>query len=360
MKITIVGAGNIGTQIACHCSEKGHDVIMYTSRPNDISNKLYVVDENNKVIHRGIISQATNDPKIAFENADVVFITMPATMMKVNAERIYPYVYNQMKICLVPGIGGGECAFKKCIDKGATLFALQRVPSVARLVEYGRVTRVVGYRNELFVAAIPHKETEWCRCFIEDIFEINTSCIPNYLNITLTPSNPVMHTTRLKCLFEDWHEGVFYDNVPLFYEDWDDKSSELLLKCDAEVQMICQALKSFNLSYVKSLKDHYESYNVKDMTNKIRSIKGFKGLTSPVVEIEGKGFIPDFDSRYFSSDFPYGLSILIQVANMIGVQVPTMQSVYDWYEQICGQREQFSFKEYGIENYDHFLEFYSN
>ena len=79
-----------------------------------------------------------------------------------------------------------------------------------------------------------------------------------------------------------------------------------------------------------------------------------------LIEIKGKGFVPDFDSRYFSSDFPYGLSILIQVANMIGVQVPTMKSVYDWYEQICGEREQFGFREYGIENYEQFLKFYSN
>lgn len=29
MKITIVGAGNVGTQFAVHCAEKRHDVIIY-------------------------------------------------------------------------------------------------------------------------------------------------------------------------------------------------------------------------------------------------------------------------------------------------------------------------------------------
>ena len=63
-----------------------------------------------------------------------------------------------------------------------------------------------------------------------------------------------------------------------------------------------------------------------------------------LIEIKGKGFVPDFNSRDFAFDFPCGLSILIQVANIIGAQVPTMQSVYDWYELVCGEREQFSFK----------------
>ena len=30
MYITIVGAGNIGTQFAVHCGMKGHDVTFYT------------------------------------------------------------------------------------------------------------------------------------------------------------------------------------------------------------------------------------------------------------------------------------------------------------------------------------------
>lgn len=36
MKITIVGAGNVGTQLAVHCAEKGHRVTIYSSKPNRI------------------------------------------------------------------------------------------------------------------------------------------------------------------------------------------------------------------------------------------------------------------------------------------------------------------------------------
>ena len=57
MNITIVGAGNIGTQFASHCAEKGHRVIVFTSKPDKISKELIVVNEKNERIHSGIIKK---------------------------------------------------------------------------------------------------------------------------------------------------------------------------------------------------------------------------------------------------------------------------------------------------------------
>ena len=82
MNITIVGAGNVGTQIATHCAEKGHKVIIYGSKPEKISKELTVINENGEVIHQGNIDKATSDIREAFESADLIFVIMPATLMK--------------------------------------------------------------------------------------------------------------------------------------------------------------------------------------------------------------------------------------------------------------------------------------
>ena len=358
MKVTIVGAGNIGTQFAVHCAEKGHAVTVYSSKPEMIHDVLEIVNENNEVIHRGKIKQATNDIKVAFENTEFIFVTVPAMMMKVTAEKIKPYANDNMRICLVPGTGGGECAFKECVEKGATVVGMQRVPSVARLVQYGQRVRAVGYRDELFAAAIPRGKTEECSKIIEDIFDMKTSAIPNYLNITLTPSNPILHTTRLRKIYEDYKEGVVYKRVPLFYEEWTNESSELLLACDEEIQQICRKMSQFDLSYVKSLRIHYESPDAIALTKKISSIKGFQGIQSPAVEVPG-GFIPDFNSRYFTADFSYGLTILVQIAEFVQVAVPNMKETLDWYHGLVGEVKEYNFGEYGIRNCEEFLSFYS-
>lgn len=358
MNITIIGAGNIGTQFAVHCAEKLNQVIIYGSKPEKINKVLTIIDENNEVIHQGEIVLATNNEKKAFENAEVLFVTLPAYCMSDIANKILPYVRVGMKIGLIPGTGGGECAFKKCVEKGAILFGLQRVPGVARLVEYGKTVRGIGYRNELHVAALPCSETKKCADIIEGIFDKKCVALPNYLNLTLTPSNPVLHTTRLKTLYRDYEEGVIYDRVSMFYEEWDDETSKLLLECDDEVQMICKRLEQFDLSYVKSLRIHYESFTAEEMTKKISSIEGFKGLTSPMVR-KNEGYIPDFSSRYFKADFPYGLSILVQIADLIGVAVPNMKETLDWYYSLEKGIKGFRFCDYKIESFEDFVSFYA-
>lgn len=357
MNITICGGGNIGTQLAVHCAEKENKVIIHTSKPEKFNNMLTIVDENEKVLHKGKIYKATSDDKEAFENVDLIFVTLPAFMMNEISNKIVKFAKPQMKICLVPGTGGGECAFYNCLKKGATIFGLQRVPSVARLVEYGKKVCATGYRNELFTASLPNDKAEECRKIIEKILNIKTSIMPNYLNLTLTPSNPILHTTRLKVIFKDYFEGKLYDKLPLFYEDWNDETSELLFKCDDEVQEICNKLKEFDLSYVKSLKIHYESDTPEKLTQKIRSIKGFKGLRTPCIEIKNK-FAPDFNSRYFTADFNYGLTILIQISNMIKSSNQNMLNVLNWYEKFKKYKKEFNYRDYGINNLNEFKNFY--
>lgn len=355
MNITIVGAGNVGTQIAVHAAEKGNKVLMYTD-PNRINKELKIIDEKNNITNKGIISLATLDEEIAFSNSDVIFVTYPAFKMEEIASKIYPYANKNLKICLVPGTGGGEWKFKKCIEKGATLFGLQRVPSVARIIKKGDTVKAIGYRKELKIASIPKSKSNECKEIIESIFEIDCKVLPNYLNITLTPSNPILHTTRLKTIFNDYYEGKTYDKIPLFYEEWNNESSKLLLKCDEELQCICKNI-NLDLSEVISLKEHYESDDEIELTNKIRSIIGFKGLETPNKMLEN-GFVPDLNSRYFTADFPYGLSILVQIANLTNTNVPYMKDTLEWYKNIVKENNEYDFKKYGVTSINKLINFY--
>lgn len=257
---------------------------MFTSKPQKFRKHLTVVDQDGKIIHEGNLDLATNDAEKAFRSAELVLVTVPSFAMEKAAKMMLPFLKPGVMIGIIPGNGGGEVAFKYAIEKGAIVFGLQRVPSVARLVEYGKSVRAIGYRNTLYVAALPKKYTQQCCRIIADGLQMKCEQLPDYLNLTLTLSNSILHTTRLKTLFKDYIPGkTFYDSVPLFYEEWSDETTELLFKCDAEVQNLCHHLNDFDLSEVKSLKEHYENDTVKGFTNKIRSIEGFKGLLTPTI-----------------------------------------------------------------------------
>lgn len=357
MKITIVGGGNIGTQFAVHCAEKGHEVVVYTSKPEVFSNHLIIVDDNGKTTHEGNIALATNNPIIAFDGPDLIMVTMPSTMMKSIADTIYAHANTKSMIGVVPGNGGSECAFRKCIERGNVFFGIERVPAIARLVKKGQTVKSIGYRDELHVSALPIANAKKCAEIIAGIFDLPCTVIPNFLNLTMTPSNPILHTTRLRTLFEDWNVGVTYDSVPLFYEEWDDASSKLLIACDDEVQEICNALPEFHLTEVKSLRNHYESPTIEAMTKKLSSIQAFKGLTTPTVEVNGK-LIPDLHSRYFTADFSYGLTIIQQVADLAGVRTPNIDDTMAWYKSIAIEKDEFNFADYGITDRTSFETFY--
>ena len=357
MKITIVGGGNIGTQFAVHCAEKNHEVTVYTSKPDIYDGHLSIVDDIGRTTREGNIQRATSDPEKAFRDAEFIMVTMPATMMRTISEQIYSHSDSKPIIGVVPGNGGSECAFRKCIERGNVFFGIERVPAIARLVQKGKTVKSTGYRDELHVAALPRENAEKCAEMISGIFDMPCKVIPNFLNLTMTPSNPILHTARLRTLFGDWHPGVTYDSVPLFYEQWDDTSSELLIACDKEVQEICRALPDFQLEYVKSLRIHYESPTVEAMTRKISSIAAFKGLKTPTVEVDGS-FIPDLHSRYFTADFSYGLTIIKQVAEFAGVSTPNIDATMQWYKSIAVEMDEFRFEDYGIIDRASFEAFY--
>ncbi len=356
MKIAIIGGGNIGTQFAVHCSAKNHQTIIYTSKPKCFSQELTILDEQmNKVMASTV--DATDNVELACKGASVIFVTLPAFMMADIAKKMLPFVNRGAWIGLIPGTGGGECAFKPYVDKGCVVFGIQRVPSVARLYEYGKSVKATGYRTKLHLAAIPNGNTQECCNLMETLFDIPCQALPNYLNVTLTPSNPILHTSRLFSLFKDYQEGVVYDEVPLFYEEWSDDASSVLFQCDEEVQNLCKAIGGIDLSYVKSLRLHYESETIEALTAKLRSISSLKGIPTPTKKIDGK-YMPDFDSRYFTADFPYGLSILVQIAEFFEMKMPMCKNILLWYYGLQGTIEGHNYKKIGITNKEEFQNFY--
>lgn len=128
---------------------------------------------------------------------------------------------------------------------------------------------------------------------------------------------------------------MYWDKVIEFYSEWDNDSSDILIKCDEELQFMCRLLDGLDLKGVKSLKEYYESNTIDEMTEKIKSIKAFKGIETPMIKTE-YGYIPDFKSRYFLEDFAYGLCIIKGFADVLNMNTPNIDKVINWYERISG------------------------
>ena len=338
MNITIIGGGNLGSALAGELATKGHTVILHTSKASIFRSQIRIVEDRREYDSKSFT--ATDDLKYALchRRPGLIIVTVPANGLGVLSERMSRYVQPESVILFMPGIGGVEYMFSQYIRRGITLLGMQRIPAVYRVVEPGAKVRVSGKRKSgLFIGGIPSEKAEQYAGLLSELFDMPCVAMPNYLNVTLTPSNPILHTSRLYSMFSEYRPGVFYDRNIFFYQEWNDQSSEILLECDEELQNLISQIPELDLSYVKSLKEHYESNTAEEMTYKISHIASFRGITSPMLEIEQGKWIPDFNSRYFTADFPYGLAIIKGLADIFVKDVPAIDQVLRWYSKTVGQ-----------------------
>lgn len=354
-KIAVIGAGNIGTQFACLSAEKGYETVLFSSRLTS-DGTLEIVDERGPV-HRGKVASVTSDPN-ELADCDVVFVAYPSFLFAELGKTLRDVLKEGTYLCVLPGTGGAEFFFSDCVKRGVILCGLQRVPGVARLVEYGKTVRVTGLRDRLHVATIPADRAEGFASFLGDLVEIECVALPNYLCVTMTPSNPILHTTRLRSMFSDYRPGMEYDENPLFYGEWTDASSELLLSCDAEHRALIERLAPMDLRSVKSLVEHYDGSDTPEkMTKKLRGISSLNNISSPMVR--GKtGWIPDFSSRYFAADFPYGLAIIEEFAKVVGTPKKNIGETMDWYCSVTGKERTFFLRDFGLETKEDIYRYY--
>lgn len=344
MNIAIVGGGNIGMLLAAELASKGHAVSIVTSNPSRCSSLIRAYDKGERLVYCGELASVTADVSCIDNACDMVFVTYPSFMLRKAAEMLLPVSRAGLRIGVVPG-NGAEFYFGEHMRRGAVLFGLERTHDVARIKEPGRSVYSLGRKAGIQVAALPRNKTHEVAEDLRGLLGMPTVELPNYLVETLTPSNPVLHTSRIRSMFAGWHEGLFYDRNILFYEEWDMESAELLLTCDDELQRLCRRLEAplgLDLSGVKSLREYYESPTAENIMTKLTGIPAFKGLLSPMKEVSPGKWIPDFENRYFKADFAFGLKAILDIAQIAGEDMPHLSEVFAWYEKTARPTEMFN------------------
>ncbi len=358
MKICIVGGGNLGTAMAVDFAAKNHSVNVLTSRPQDWQRKIFASVSNYGEPAQEFnadLNLVTSEAAEAFDSVDYVFVTLPSHVQAAFADRVAPFVDDKTKLVMIPGFGGAEFLLQPLLKRGAELFGFKRVPYIARLKQYGKSVWFER-KSSISLAAFRGKEVAAVVRDMEKLFVVPCAASGNYLSITLTPSNPVLHTSRLYAMFGQ-SDSAFEHNEP-FYAAWNDEASDTLFKLDDEVQAICRALPEFDLSDVVSLKVHYESDTVPALTKKLRGIPSLSKILSPMKQT-ADGWRPDFDNRYFKCDFEFGLDLLLQFAETLKLNSPTMNAVMNWYRRKTGNfTRAVKLSDYGINSAEDIYKFY--
>lgn len=330
--ICIIGGGSLGHVIAGWLANKGMNVSVLTRRPNDWSEYLKINTPDG--IIESQLAKISSDSSDVIPSAEVVLLTVPGFGNKTELETIRPYIK--------PGtyVGGVFCSsgffFEalNILSNDIKLWGFQRVPFISRIVEYGHEANLLGYRPQFNIAIERDTESgkENFRQWLEDSFGSETVLMKNYYEVSITNSNPILHTSRLYTMFSNWPNEKRIERNILFYEEWTTEAAELLLKMDAELFKILELL-PVTPGYLTPLIDYYESNDAESLKNKLSSISGLKGIASPMKRDEW-GWYPDYNSRYFTEDFGYSLRYIWELGKKYNVDMPNIDRVYQWGKSV--------------------------
>lgn len=328
--ICICGGGSLGHVIAGWLSSKGKACVnILSGHPEKWNSGMTVFTPSEEVLH-GHISKVSSEPSEVVTDADVVLFCYPGFMIASELERIRTYLKPDAYVGTVFSSTGFFFEALNILDESQPLWGFQRVPFISRVKEYGASAALLGYKP-CYHIAVENLSDEEKRSFadmISDWFERPVHLLKNYYEASLTNSNPLLHTSRLYTMFGDRNEGRVYPRMINFYEEWTVEAADLLIRMDEEFFRLLKVL-PVTEGYLPRILDYYESHDAESLARKLSSIQGFKGITSPMLQVDG-GWIPDFRSRYFTEDFPYGLKYIWQLAHDNGIDTPNIDMVYSW------------------------------
>jgi len=328
--ITICGGGSLGHVIAGWLSSKGHAVVnILTGHPGNWEHLLKINTPDGFVLE-GKIAKISDNPQEVIPESDIVLLCLPGFLIEKQLQVIKKSLNPSTYVGSVFSSTGFFFEAIQILDRKQPLWGFQRVPFIARVEEYGHSAHLLGYKDSLNAAImnVNDKEKENFGKLLQDWFECPIKLLNNYYEASLTNSNPLLHTSRLYTMFGGENEGKVYDHMILFYEEWTIEAADLYIKMDEEFFRLLNTL-PVAMDYLPRALDYYESYDSESLTAKLSSIQGFKNITSPMKNI-GNGWIPDYESRYFTEDFPYGLKYIWQLAHEKGIDCPNINKVYKW------------------------------
>lgn len=336
MEVCIIGGGHIGTTLACYI--KHHDprkrVCLYTKKPQLYSKEIKCNDIENQNSYMVQLDDISSNPQVVGD-ATIIFIALPHFMIEKTFAEIASHVSKEAFIGVLPGCGGCEFFFGKYFDDDKTLFGFQRVPFIARLVEYGKETNLLSWKPYSVVGTQRHDRLEDACHLIEDCGMV-TRKASNYIEIALTPSNPILHTARIFNLFGTYDKTHDFKMIPQFYEGWSDEASKDMLAMDEELHTLLRAMDCLDTSAIRPLGEHYESPTPEQMTRKISSIPAFQNMLAPIKKNEKGSFVVDLTSRMFLEDFSFGLVIFRSYFDLFGIKAPTMDKILMWFANYMG------------------------
>lgn len=322
--VAIVGGGNIAHSLAAAITMH-QDVVVVTRRPDAWGVRMKF-EQGGELQRCPYEISATSDFN-SISDADIIFITLPQFVIEETIAKLTKVVKVGASVVFVPAPAKTSDYAESFATFGCKVVGIQRVPFISRTLEYGHLVRISEPRKvHKLVVSDDSMRGEWnglcCNWFCG-----HSEYLSSFLTFAFSNSNPLLHPARLNVLLGGGDNGR-YKECPYFYAGWTDESSELYVAADKEMQKVFAACspKAAECDY-ESVLSHYGVMTAQELTQKIRSIESFKPILAPWKQCDDGTWIPDYDSRYFTEDIPFGTQVIQAYARREGISTPVIDKM---------------------------------
>ncbi|WP_315766473.1 NAD/NADP octopine/nopaline dehydrogenase family protein [Bradyrhizobium sp. SZCCHNS2005] len=355
MKVTICGAGRTGHLNAVLFKQRPGLFVSVLTGAAAVADRwtsgdgVWWVETPDGRVLRGRPDHVSPNPSDALENTDVVIVTQPAHARPALLHEIARHLPRDKRVHVgaIPGFCGFNWLAAKILLEidNVVIWGMKDVPHTAFELVPGERVRMGGAKAQLF-AALHRREGAASRADLQaklnHLYEAPVTLLQDYLEITLTPGNAIMHPAVLYALIgpgAPWENKPF-DRPLCWWSDCPRAGAELLEACDADNQAIRHAVEArlgIDLSSVKPLRQELiEAYggqieDTRTMYSLLRTNRAYAGIRAPLVpNPDGLGLVVDRTSRAFHEDIACGQALLVELAARLEVAVPALTKTYNW------------------------------
>ncbi len=360
--VTIVGGGSSAHVLIPFLSGAGFAVNLLTRKPKEWSRK---VDVQLHTIHgeiqeefSGTLTKVSDNPAEVIPQARFVILCMPVCKYRFALHGLAPHLAKDKEVFV--GTIYGQAGFNWMVDEikkkfdlsNITTFSAGLIPWICRIIEYGKVGVTYGC-HEINIVAVspPNRFSELNDILLKNICERwlkkgSFRQAANFLSLTLSVDNQIIHPSRCYGLFLRYDgKWAHKEDIPYFYRDYDQKSADLLQELDADFSKIRDTIKAkypqqdfqYMLDYLGLERLSHQSENT-DIRESFTTSQTLGAIKPPTIQLESGEWIIDKDHRFFTDDIHYGLCIAKWIADQLALDVPTIDSIIDWAQQLRNEK----------------------
>lgn len=319
MKIAIIGGGNGGQAMAGHFACLGHEINWYIrnlAKVNPLTETSEILLKG-EITGLGMINLISDNLVEVVKDVELIMIVTVANAHRDLALQLAPLLEENQIIVLNPGRTFGALEFRNVLDrhcnKKVFVAETQSLLYACRSDNNGEV-RIIGVKDKLPVAAIPSTDTNYVVSKLKNIYP-SFIAAKNILETSLENIGCIFHPSIVLFNAAKIERGEsFY-----FYNDMTPAISSFIEAIDAERLEIGKKLGANLLSANEWISYSYKGIQGETLCEKMKNNPAYYKIMAP----------SSLNSRLLTEDIPTGVLPLIEIAKIINVKTPLLNSVYN-------------------------------